>query len=274
MDKQKHMSISEFSYVSGISRKNLIFYHDIGLLIPDYIAPNKYRYYTFYQLDLASVIIALKEIGMPLKEIKEYMDSRTPEKLVKLLKEQKFLIEEHITKLNNICAMIQSRMDLTSMAMEVRNYDIHIKECEAEWIYASDEINHETQDAELKSMVDFYDQCAMDQVAYGYPLATITYNKSLLNKNYEKYSRIFVRPALGFDKNKLIEKPKGLYAIGYGASGYEQDHELYKKLYAFIEKCNLTITGDSYEELLLDEIAVKDPNGYLHQIAIGVGPRK
>lgn len=78
-----HMKISEFAEVTGITRRNLLFYDKIGLLSPAKIDEyNKYRYYTDYQVDTASIINILREIGMPLKEIKEYLNGRSPENFI------------------------------------------------------------------------------------------------------------------------------------------------------------------------------------------------
>jgi DNA-binding transcriptional MerR regulator len=73
------MKISEFAKVTGISRKNLIFYDKIGLLSPAMVdEQNNYRYYTYQQIDTVNVITVLREIGMPLKEIKAYLQERSP----------------------------------------------------------------------------------------------------------------------------------------------------------------------------------------------------
>ena len=71
--KDNYLTISEFSKISEISRKALIFYDNIGLFSPEYTAPNGYRYYSHEQIYVISVITLLKELGMPLSEIKFYM---------------------------------------------------------------------------------------------------------------------------------------------------------------------------------------------------------
>lgn len=43
--KDNYLTISEFSKISEISRKTLIFYDNIGLFSPEYTASNGYRYY-------------------------------------------------------------------------------------------------------------------------------------------------------------------------------------------------------------------------------------
>ena len=85
LSKDKHLSISEFSKIAEISRKTLIFYDNIGLFTPEYTAPNGYRYYAHEQIYIISVINILKQLGMPLSEIKTYIDQCTPNQAIQLL---------------------------------------------------------------------------------------------------------------------------------------------------------------------------------------------
>ena len=68
--ESNRMKISEFAQATGITRRNLLFYDEIGLLCPAMVDKNnKYRYYAYHQIDTANVITVLREIGMPLDEV-------------------------------------------------------------------------------------------------------------------------------------------------------------------------------------------------------------
>ena len=49
-EKDNYLTISEFSRISEIKRKALIFYDNTGVFSPKYTAPNGYRYYTHDQI--------------------------------------------------------------------------------------------------------------------------------------------------------------------------------------------------------------------------------
>ena len=80
---QNKISTGTFAKLCGVPKKTLLYYDEIGLFQPDHIAENGYRYYSYRQFEVLSVILALREIGMPLKEIKEYIDNRTPENMIR-----------------------------------------------------------------------------------------------------------------------------------------------------------------------------------------------
>lgn len=68
------LRIGEFSYLSSISIAMLRHYDKIGLLMPEYVdSISGYRYYDKVQLVQANRIVALKEMGLGLDEIKTMM---------------------------------------------------------------------------------------------------------------------------------------------------------------------------------------------------------
>jgi DNA-binding transcriptional MerR regulator len=65
------MSIGEFARLSRLSPKALRLYDELGLLPPAQVDPDSgYRWYAAGQLDSARLVASLRQIGVPLAEIK------------------------------------------------------------------------------------------------------------------------------------------------------------------------------------------------------------
>lgn len=63
--------IGEFAALSGVSEKTLRFYDELGLLRPASVDPRtRYRFYVPQQLKELTSILALRDIGMPLADIR------------------------------------------------------------------------------------------------------------------------------------------------------------------------------------------------------------
>jgi DNA-binding transcriptional MerR regulator len=68
---QSGLTIGEFSRASHLSVKTLRHYHDVGLLEPDSVNPgNGYRYYSQDQVTTAHVIRRLRDLEMPVPDVK------------------------------------------------------------------------------------------------------------------------------------------------------------------------------------------------------------
>ncbi len=272
--KSTRMKISEFAQATGITRRNLLFYDSIGLLSPAMIDENnKYRYYTYQQIDTASVITILREIGMPLKEIKAYLNERTPEKLIDMLDAQKKIVQDKIMMLAQISDMLDTRIDMAEQGVgaDIDFDSIVLKECESTPIFLGPELSADSHLLEgWYYLVDFYNFCEENKVIRGLPTGTIISHTDLLQENTTHPSRYYYRPLNGSSYPTNAHKPKGLYVIGREHTEYAKTSNLYNRLFTFIKEANLKICGNAYEEFLLDEISSSNPTQYLLQISIHV----
>lgn len=67
--------IGEFAQIAQVSGRQLRFYDQQGLLVPERIDPaTGYRYYGIRQLPRLNRILALKELGLTLSQIRRYLD--------------------------------------------------------------------------------------------------------------------------------------------------------------------------------------------------------
>ena len=78
-----YFTTGEFARILGVKKHTLFHYDQIGLLSPALKEENGYRYYFVWQMDVFEVIKALQKLGMPLEEIKEYIENRSPERFMK-----------------------------------------------------------------------------------------------------------------------------------------------------------------------------------------------
>lgn len=265
------LKISDFSYLSGIKRKNLIYYDEIGLLKPERVLDNGYRFYSYRQLETVSVIAALQEVGMTLCEIKHHLDYRTPAALIELLRVQREQVKEKINKLQDIEAMIDTRLAITHRGLNIDPVALELQVCEQELLFAGDEIFCEdTKEAFNKAIEEFYILCDKEKVTYGYPFGTIISKETLLQGKCHYPSRFFFKCSAKKESPPRFYKPCGLYLIGFEHSSDEGSQALYDRMFSYIKEQKLTIAGNSYEEFLLDEISVKDPRDHLLQVSIQV----
>jgi DNA-binding transcriptional MerR regulator len=71
--RKKLYRIGDVSRMSGISRRTLRLYDELGLVKPDLVAGNKYRHYSLRTVLKIPVINYLKMMGFPLEEISEML---------------------------------------------------------------------------------------------------------------------------------------------------------------------------------------------------------
>ena len=74
-EKPKLFTIGQFAALHGINKKTLMWYDEIGLFKPAFIhEENGYRLYSYYQSTELEVILLLRDMNVPIRDIQEFMN--------------------------------------------------------------------------------------------------------------------------------------------------------------------------------------------------------
>lgn len=255
------MNISEFAKMTGISRDTLIYYDKIGLLPAGNRSENSYRLYSRNQLGTAYLISSLREIGIGIKEIQNYAQNRTPEKMKKLFQEKDKAILLEIAKLQRLRGMMKVYTQMADEVIHQPEDTLEIKQLKQAPIFLGQVLPEGKSDPTLEL---FYSEVEAQGLELGYPLGAIIAQHDLIKGSLLPVKQYYLR--LPFPSNAI--KPAGFYLVGTTAGDYSESNALYEKMFAYIQDHNLEITGDSYEEYPLNEVSILDQNHYRIRIEI------
>ena len=86
-EKPKLFTIGQFAALHGINKKTLMWYDEIGLFKPAFIhEENGYRLYSYYQSTELEVILLLRDMNVPIRDIQEFMKNRSAGSMADLLR--------------------------------------------------------------------------------------------------------------------------------------------------------------------------------------------
>lgn len=112
------LRIGEFSAFSGISIKALRFYDQCGIFRPAQIDPRSgYRYYASEQLPEIRRIAALRELGVPLRAIRQALSD--PETLAECLRARRHALAESVHQARSAMARIDEALCRRSFEIPV-----------------------------------------------------------------------------------------------------------------------------------------------------------
>lgn len=124
------LTIGEFSRISFATKKTLRYYDEIGLVRPEYIAENGYRYYTVNQLGDMLLISKLKGYGFSLPEIAVVLTSRDMDALqVKLLEKQE-LIMQQLDQTRHVLDLLEQDVEKLRRREDIMDQKILVKTVE------------------------------------------------------------------------------------------------------------------------------------------------
>ena len=111
MDKKGLFSIGEVSRLFHVSGSTLRHYENIGLLAPEYIAPDSgYRYYSMEQFEAPNTIRYLRALDMPLSEIADFLENRDVDRIEEKLMQQKQAVLKKRREMERIERKIDHRL--------------------------------------------------------------------------------------------------------------------------------------------------------------------
>jgi DNA-binding transcriptional MerR regulator len=125
--------IGEFSRLARVSRRMLYYYEEVGLLAPAHTDKETgYRYYSAAQLPRLNQILALKELGLTLEQIKQMLDDNiSADALRGMLALRRAQIEQNLQDEMMRMRYIESRIRQVEAEGVMRDYDVVLKPVDA-----------------------------------------------------------------------------------------------------------------------------------------------
>ncbi|MEK3934016.1 MerR family transcriptional regulator [Sporosarcina sp. FSL W7-1349] len=266
---KKLFATGEFADLCGVKKQTLFHYDEIGLLKPEYKNENGYRYYSVQQAEVFSVIEMLKEIGMPLAEIKNFLHFKTPKETIALLTEKEEMMKKKIMKMQRTQLIIQNKKKHIEEALRLNFDRFTIEKMGTEYYVLSESILNCSDKEFTKLIMSFIKYTKRERLDTGYPIGGLIRQEQVEEGDYWNYSHFYMRVAQSDLAEPFIKKA-GKYVVGYHKGSYVTIQETYKKMKNYLDKEGYRICGDSFEEYVIDEVSVSGENNYVTKIMIQV----
>ena len=106
--QKKYLRTAAFAKLAGVNKKTLHYYDEIGLFRPAYVNEKGYRFYSPLQLDRLALIVTLKDLGVPLKVIAEYLTCGDLARVDEILTRQSQELDRRINQLTRRKALLEA----------------------------------------------------------------------------------------------------------------------------------------------------------------------
>lgn len=268
---KEYLTTGEFALLCRVKKDTILYYDEIGILKPDYFAENGYRYYSPNQVMIFEIIASLKAMGMSLKEIQKYRSKQNTKEFLNLLKEKRHELIEKQRHLFYTKKFVDNTIGIIQTSLNVNVGEIYLKHCDEEYMVITttpslDDMNDKSYWVKLEELTKFFNHKKLGNI---FPIGEIVRKKNFEQNNFRSdyYSSKPIRKLVG---PNIHQKPAGKYVVLYHRGSYKTLVEAYKKMKEYIEKNDLKIKGDIYEQDQLYLFSESNPNDYLMKISIPV----
>lgn len=266
--KTKLFTIGQFAALHEINKKTLMWYDEVGLFKPAVLGENNYRYYTYHQSSVLETILMLRELGVSINEITEFMKNRSADALNTLLKEKIREVDKKILHMKAVRKTLEARQAETSALLTLNLSEISIVEQEEKYLA----IIHTDADMPLEKEIEAvvaetkkYHLNRLYDASYGSMLSA----ESLYAGDLENYSALFIEIPGSKEDCGLHVRPKGKYLRAYCKGSWDKLPEKYKEILSYAKNHGLTLMGHAYETGV-NESMIDSMEEYITQIDIPV----
>ncbi|MCK0470480.1 MerR family transcriptional regulator [Alkalihalobacillus sp. APA_J-10(15)] len=268
INPQVNLTTGQFAKLMEISKDTLFHYDKVGIFSPDMIASNGYRYYSIYQVDVFHVISLLKELDMPLKDIKTFLDNRSPERLIQLLEREEKTLTAKIHRLEKMKKMVSEKINVTKEALEITPTSIHVEYNDQMYLVITDSKPVTSDKNIYESLLNHHKYLTEHNIDEAANEGWMIGVKKVLSGDNLLYDYLYTRVNDSKYANHLIEK--GIYLVAYHDKGYLTIEQAYSRLIQYAQDHNLVLKGYFYEDILLGELAVKGFEKYVIKLSVQI----
>ncbi len=262
---QEKLTTGAFAKLVGVPKHVLFYYDEINLFKPAIIDNNNYRYYSYNQYYFFNVIRLLKNLGMPLKEIKNYLDNKSPHELRKIISTQKNTIEQEIRKLTQAYIFMDYTLSIMDFFQENPLNTPFLIYMEEEDLFASDLVD----DTSLSSFVqDYANFTKVNNIEFSNYVGLIIPQEAVKKGNIKNYTNHFITHLFKEILETNLVKPKGKYLTYLHTGSFDKIQDSYNRLLTYAVEKNIELTGPFYELTLKQEIMTENEEDFITQISI------
>ena len=229
------------------------------------------------QMETFDVIGMLRELGMPLAEIRNYLEQRSPEKFGVLLEQEEKGVREKMQRLREMQRWIgEKKRFLAQASAECREafekdpfcpVGIHILPLQ----YLVTNHSESADNLAVNQKIgELYAYCGQYGNRSSYNVGFVQKRETLETGNFLDYRDFY----LIFDrvpaKVRYTVRPEGEYLCYYYKGPWQGIEAAYRKLFRYATEQKLLLDDRFYEEYMVDALTSQEMEQYITRIAVKI----
>lgn len=262
--------IGEIAELYHINIRTLRYYDSIDLLKPEYVDERTgYRYYGSSQFEQLNTIRYLRELQVPLEQIRDFLQYREIAGVKKILYNQIEEVEKKQHELENVKRKIRNRISQIESAQNGKKDEIEIRNISNREAVV---LKYATKpDSDLEYPIRLLEKDMERATIFLGKVGLSIDRKNMENGEFSQYDYIFLLldPEERYSGKTMVIKG-GQYAVVRFNGTHRQAEENYRKLMQYISGNDYKIAGDSLEITLIDYGFTNDESQFVTEIQIPI----
>lgn len=259
--------IHEIAELFQLHPDTLRYYEEKGLISPSRNSSG-YRLYSFQDICILNVIQSLRDLDIPLDEIRSYLNKRSIDETLRFLNHEEKILQDKMTRLQSLKSEIEKRENRLKHLQSVPENQIEILEMPSlPYVFLQENVI-------LEKEVDFYiKKLEKKHQEYIRVIGSQTMGafcdlESLKNGIYNHFSSVFFLTSFEMPYDAVL--PKGLYARMIYRGSYDHLKEHLDKMTEEIKNRGYKPDGAPFELYHLDAHDTALESEYVTELRIPI----
>lgn len=273
-----YLSITQLARLRNVTTETLRHYDRIGLLKPNYVDPDTgYRYYSMDQIEVFDTIIDLKNMGLPLKKIQEFMPVRDVKHSYQILCQKAQELEKEIQEKQKMLLQIQQKTAYIEIIKSKESFR------EEEWQHTRiGRREMVISRAEENNYNDFIHEFTKlrTNLEQGYSVFGSSISGSLIDPDSfmdPDVERLVRYPALPYgicrekiEYGEVLKLPEADYLVTFGTGTFVAGDSGIERIRDYLKENQYEVIGYIYERDIIDISLTNDPSEIIYRLEIPV----
>lgn len=263
-----YFTAGQFAELHHLNKRTLHYYDEIDLFSPAYKGENGYRYYTYRQSVELENILALRELGMSIEEIKNYLKEPDMDRFLRIAEQKIYDIDNQIRRLKKLKTILREKQNALTFCKGIFDGKIEVACRPKEYLLLTPIQAKDAMAADMAQIM-LHLQTAWEYSSYKTGCGSYISLKKAVQGHFEFYDGIFTPIAKANVCDDFFVKPEDEYVCGYCVGDWNKIPRLYRQILDFAALNGLKLTGNCYEKGL-NEFAISHMDEYVTQIEIQI----
>lgn len=269
MGRSGYLTTGELAKLMHVTKNTLFHYDKIGLFSPEIVEDNEYRYYSIHQIEMLDAIIMLKELGMPLGEIRTFMEGRNPQSLMELFEREENQIEDQIKKLKDRKRWIQEKRDRVEDCLAMETERVFIRHQPARY-YLMGRFEEQSDTAFAEKASELIEEYEAASQSIRYEIGCIQYAGDIIEKRYDNYRNVVLLAAQKPRGGRYLLRPGGDYLTIMYKGHWENIGGAYERLLEYAKENRLFLGQEFLEIYVIDQLMAEKMEDYVTEINVRI----
>ncbi len=275
MNTKDYYTTGELAKLFDIPKQTMFYYDKMGLLTPEFVAENGYRYYAMPQYLTLEIILFLRRLDISVPEIKNFLQHRSRAEIIKILAAKEASCQktiEEAEKLRRSVAAYRARLE---HSWELPVNQVLLENLPACRMYLSPIPKNRRGGFDAISIrAEHVREVFAHSFCKDQPTGWVIAKEDFFSREFKHSSAVVTRSGkegCGYPCNFI--RPAGLYcSILTKGAYFLHAKEAYDRLMKFMEINSLTPAGDVFLFPVVSYWAVNNPDEYINSLTVKVTP--